>query len=226
MTQKFAFIKKSGNRKTGVMSTTYSDSANCPSNCAWKDKACYARFSWTGVHWSNSNLTFSEMCRGISEIPDNQIWRHNVGGDLPGIDNVIDLRKLKALVKANGKSKGFTYTHKPVGTTGLGAKNAKAIKSANANGFTINLSADSFEQADELLQLNIAPVTVVVDSNTSVKNLTTSGGNKIVVCPAQTKEITCAKCKLCANPNRKVIIGFKAHGAGKKLVNLRLSKND
>jgi len=33
------------------------------------------------------------------------------------------------------------------------------------------------------------------------------------VCPAQTREdVTCASCGLCAIPDRRVIIGFRAHG--------------
>jgi hypothetical protein len=46
----------------------------------------------------------------------------------------------------------------------------------------------------------------------------------VVICPATypKEEITCASCKLCAIPTRKSIIGFPAHGTGKKALNERL----
>jgi polyferredoxin len=42
----------------------------------------------------------------------------------------------------------------------------------------------------------------------------TPEGRTIIVCPAQTREdITCATCGLCARADRRVIIGFRAHGS-------------
>jgi hypothetical protein len=44
--------------------------------------------------------------------------------------------------------------------------------------------------------------------------VTTPEGRTIIVCPAQTREdITCATCGLCARADRRVIIGFRAHGS-------------
>jgi len=71
------------------------------------------------------------------------LWRHNEAGDLPGEGDDIDVPKLRALVQANRGKRGFTYTHKPVLDN---PQNAVAIKCANQNGFTVNLSADSIEE--------------------------------------------------------------------------------
>jgi len=82
------------------------------------------------------------------------------------------------------------------------------------------LSANNIKEADELKKLdkNI-PVVVILPMN-APKVQTTAEGNKIVVCPAQTRDkVTCSKCKLCAIPDRSYIIGFLAHGIQKKLVN-------
>ena len=40
----------------------------------------------------------------------------------------------------------------------------KAIADANANGFVVNLSADTLAEADELAALNVGPVVVVLDA--------------------------------------------------------------
>jgi len=45
-------------------------------------------------------------------------------------------------------------------------QNAVAIKCANQNGFTVNLSADSIEEADELVSLETGPVATVLPEET------------------------------------------------------------
>ena len=59
----------------------------------------------------------------------------------------------------------------------------------------------------------------MVNSNV-IKNFKTKEGNNVIICPAITKvDITCDKCRLCAKANRKSIIAFPSHGAGKKKTN-------
>jgi len=91
-----------------------------------------------------------------------------------------------------------------------------AIKQANEQGFTINLSANHISEVDTLLNLKIAPVAVIMPSN--AKKITyTERGNKIVICPAQTnKYTTCKDCMMCANGARDFTIGFLPHGTGAK----------
>lgn len=96
-----------------------------------------------------------------------------------------------------------------------------AIAHANANGFTINLSADSLRHADELAALEIGPVAVVLPSDAPVKQ-TTPAGRTVIVCPAELGRVTCATCGLCAKPQRKAIIGFRAHGQAARRVSLRV----
>ena len=82
-------------------------------------------------------------------MPRGIVWRHNQAGDLPGIDNVnIDATKLLQLVESNKGRKGFTYTHYPVIDNNW---NQGLIKNANKLGFTINLSAESYSEADKAL---------------------------------------------------------------------------
>jgi hypothetical protein len=48
----------------------------------------------------------------------------------------------------------------------------------------------------------------------------TPGGIPIVICPAQTSDVSCDQCRLCQKRDRKSVVGFLAHGTASK----RLSK--
>jgi hypothetical protein len=89
-------------------------------------------------------------------------------------------------------------------------------------GFTVNLSADSLEEVDRLLDRNKddapLPATVVLEAGAPDKGIRTPGGRRVVVCPAQTSGTTCAECELCANPFRHSIVGFRSHGQAAALI--------
>jgi len=160
------------------------------------------------------------------------LWRHNqcgdlipkqprpsIGGTKEGDPDAIDKSLLGQLVNANKGKKGFTYTHYDVLSPGYtGDWNRDAIKKANEGGFTINLSADNLDQADKMADLHIAPVTVLLPSNTTGKILTPAD-RTVVICPVAADKLeSCAVCKLCAMKDRKAIIGFPAHGHKKKSI--------
>jgi hypothetical protein len=150
----------------------------------------------------------------IRSLPRGQLWRHDQAGDLPGIGDNIDAAALATIVAANRKKRGFTYTHKP-----LTPDNLAAIKDANADGFTINLSANNPSDADRLAVYGLPVVTVIADDAPKVSY--TPKGQKIVHCPAENSErISCSNCGLCAQQERPYIIGFKPKGGRKKKVNL------
>ena len=116
-----------------------------------------------------------------------QPWRHNQAGDLPGDGDAIDAAKLSALVNANRGKLGWTYTHKPVDAKHIA--NRRAIADANADGFVINLSADTLAEADTLAALNVGPVVVVLDAQEGTKaDTTTPEGRKVITCPATYRE--------------------------------------
>jgi hypothetical protein len=149
------------------------------------------------------------------------LWRHNIAGDLPGRNNRINKTDLDRLVKANKDKKGFTYTHKPVlasqGTTAKVARdNRKAIRAANKEGFTINLSANNLAEVDKLAKLKIAPVVTIVDQDSDGSDIITPAGNRVKICPAYTDDKTCATCGICQKVNRKFVVGFPAHGTFKR----------
>jgi hypothetical protein len=219
------FTAISSNAKTGPIPVSGSQAETCPSACPFSPKdgkpnGCYAAYGPISWHWKKLNngvigFQWNDFLKKIKDLPRNSLWRHNQFGDLQGKDNDIDAKALAELVEANKGRNGFTYTHKPVLNN---LANRNAVENANKNGFTVNLSANNLDNADELKALKIAPVATIVPLN-SPNVIFTKGGNKVIVCPAQTRDnINCAKCKLCQNSKRSVIIGFKAHGVGTKKV--------
>lgn len=208
----------SHNIKTGPIPVSTSSKATCPDACPFKSGGCYAQGGPLNIHWNKvtsgeRGTDFDTFCKSIAKLPKGQLWRHNQSGDLAGENNVIDVDKLRQLTNANRGRKGFTYTHKP-----MTPENSEAVKHANENGFTVNLSANNLRHADELKSLNVGPVVVVLPSD-QVGNTVTPDGHKVVVCPATYREgVNCANCQLCQKVNRSVIVGFPAHGVGKKKV--------
>lgn len=207
---------KSGNVKTGKIPVSTSTAKTCPDSCPLKKSGCYADAGPLGIHWKQ----VSENSRGdnwlnfvekIKALPTNQLWRHNQAGDLVGDNQKIDFKQLKLLIDANHGKRGFTYTHKP-----MTKANIKAIEYANKNGFTVNLSANNLNHADQLAALAIAPVAVIIPENLPKVNYTPKG-LKVITCPAQTSDkVTCESCGLCQLAFRKYAIGFIAHGSSKK----------
>ena len=99
----------------------------------------------------------------------------------------------------------------------------------NRAGFVVNLSGNNYDHAIELSKLNAGPVVSVAPEHESgafkYKN------KSFVQCPAtrikpgtendkKPEPLTnCARCQLCAVPDRKSIVYFPAHGVQVKKVN-------
>jgi hypothetical protein len=175
---------------------------------------CYAESGPLALHWSKvSNnergMNWADFCLTVEALPVDQLWRHNVAGDLPGDNEDIDPALLGELVAANRGKRGFTYTHKT-----NNPDNHKWIKASNDWGFTVNLSANNLEHADQLAGLDIGPVVTVLPID-APRTTTTPNGRTVVTCPATYRDdIACNTCQLCQR-QRSTIIGFPAHGTGK-----------
>ena len=160
-----------------------SPSATCPSSCPLSKRAsgklsgaCYAEHGFLRANlWHNLDRlpvggTFKndeikvhslyDLMKAIKELPEGSLWRHNQAGDLDTKVrvNIHDVT-LEIITNANRGRRGFTFTHHDVLNNG---RNRRFIADANRKGFTINLSANSLKEADELADLYIAPVVSVV----------------------------------------------------------------
>ena len=214
----FHITPKSKNVKVGKMAVTTSTATTCPTSCPFKGNGCYADSGPLKLHW----LKVTEGERGddwstfldkIKDLPAGSKWRHNQAGDLPGDTKDLDSTKCVDLAKANEGKRGFTYTHYDVLDN---FQNAITVNMMNHLGFTVNVSANNLEHADQLCDLDIAPVATVLPIEQTT-NTVTPKGRKVVVCPATYKdEVSCADCMLCEKRDRKVIVGFPAHGTSKR----------
>lgn len=210
----------SRNVKTGPIPVSITSAESCPTACPFNNAnkgGCYAESGPLAIHWRKVTQgkfgdTYGAFLDKIARLPRGQLWRHNQAGDLIGQGDTLDVQALSLLVKANKGKRGFTYTHKPLDTQA----ERDAIKQANANGFTVNLSGNNPAHADILADMGIGPVVTVLPVD-ATQNTTTPAGRKIIVCPAtQRDNVSCATCKLCAVAARDVIVGFPAHGTSKR----------
>lgn len=216
-----AFTPVSSNAKTGPIPTTTSDRATCWTGCPFYDKGCYAKSGPQNIHWKavsagERGYEWDAFLRLIRKLQRGQLWRHNVSGDLPVVaDGIINGDKVAQLADANRGRKGYTYTHHPLTDTNLGV-----IKYANAVGFTVNVSTESVEVADQVMSEHKIPAVAVVNSDKTDRFYRTESGRKVITCPATIHDnVTCKTCGLCQQSDREFIIAFPAHGNAKKTVN-------
>ena len=85
----------------------------------------------------------------------------------------------------------------------------------------MNASCETMSQVDEAIAQDI-PAVVVVDNSQPVPTHTPAG-TRVVVCPAQIRDTSCAECGLCAQQGRTCAVAFLAHGNQAKKVNAKLS---
>jgi len=218
----YGFVKKSKNRKTGEIPVTISSPETCPSSCPLKQKGCYAnagplKLYWNKIESGRCGQRIYDMLLSIMSLPDETIWRHNQAGDLYGENEYIDKTFAQLLVQSNKRKKGFTYTHK-----WKEQKNLEIIEWMNKNGFTVNVSCDTYQDICQLQHyIGRIPLVILLSSefpqDGSIKKMWIDG-IRIMLCPAYYKDITCKECQLCVQYDRKFVIGFPAHGNQKRKV--------
>ena len=208
---------KSSNKKVGPIPVTTTEQSSCAPTCPFIGKGCYAKSGPLALHWrkvseGERGTDWQGLCDFVQSLPDQQVWRHNQAGDLPHSFGDIDHAMMAHLVVSNTGRRGYTYTHHV-----LNKHNVTIIRRANRQGFTINASTESLKDADAAMDQGI-PAVCVVANDQPVPECTPQG-RKVVVCPAQERDINCADCKLCSQSKRSCVVAFKAHGSAAKTVN-------
>jgi len=208
---RYHLTRTSSNAKTGPIPVSTTSEESCPPSCPFYRQGCYAegyhlRQHWNKVSDGSRGGSLKEFTDQIRKLPRGQLWRHNQAGDLPGMLEAIDPEALEAITKANRGKRGFTYTHKAPTPANL-----KAVRKANADGFTVSLSANGMQHAQLLRKLDLPLVTVLLHDAPAFQRL--EDGTPVLTCPATRKDnVTCATCGICAKQDRKFIVGFPAHG--------------
>lgn len=215
------FTEVSSNNKTGPIPVSASTSSTCPTGCPFL-KTCYASYGPSKWHWDKldagkTGISWDEFLVKVKALWKGQLWRMNAWGDLAATNGTINRKMLRGLVEANRGKNGFTYTHHVVSEANLAT-----LREANAGGFTINVSCESVEQVDAVRRLGLPAVLVVGSDETPEKGATTPDGHPIRLCPAETSNITCSRCGICARKDRQTVIVFRTHGPGTKRIFARL----
>lgn len=214
---RFHLTQTSGNVKTGPIPVSTSSRATCSPSCPFFENGCYAESGPLAIHWrkvSNGErgLPLPEFLAAIAALPVGQLWRHGQAGDFPHNAGRISRRYVRGLIAANRGRNGYTYTHHDLR---LG-ENLSLIRSANRQGFTVNVSTETMAAADAAIAAGL-PAVLAVPSDERGTSWLTPAANRVVVCPAQRSDtVTCADCKLCHKRPRNLIIAFIAHGTGKR----------
>ena len=220
MTYNVHITMKSNNKKVGKIPVSTTSASTCPAICPFNhanEGGCYANAGPLAMHWAkvtdgNRGDTWSVFTGKIANLKEGQLWRHNQAGDWAGDGNTLDAKANFQLSEANKGKRGWTYTHYDVINN---KHNANVVEQMVRDGFVVNLSGNNLTHADELYDTRVAPVTTVLPSD-QMTNTVTPKGRKVVVCPAVVKDdVSCEDCQLCARL-RDAIVGFPAHGNGKK----------
>jgi hypothetical protein len=221
---RFHLTRVSSNVKTGPIPVSTSSKATCPASCPFAGNGCYAESGPLALHWAavtrgERGQPLREFMAAIAALPAGQLWRHGQAGDFPHTAGRISRRYLRAIIAANRGRNGYTYTHHSLAI----GENASLIRSANRNGFTVNVSTESESAADHAISAGL-PAVLAVPSDEERVTWQTAAGNRVLVCPAQRSDTkTCADCKLCHKRGRRVIIAFLAHGIGRRKVNAAIA---
>lgn len=230
----YSLTRISRNAKLGPMPASTSTRATCPTSCPLKGRGgCYAEYGPMSIFWGKVDRgevggDFDSFIKDVEKLPKRQMWRYGQAGDLPGEGDSINHEHLIKLAKANRGRRVIAFTHKP-----MTPQNLATLKEAKELGFSVNLSANNIEHADELVIHGLDVVVVLPteygkNSNETISEYKarlnalpkfTPQGSRIAVCPATYTDTTCLDCGACASEKpRAAIIGFPAHGTKKKHV--------
>ena len=218
----YSVNRKSKNRKTGPIVTTYASRYNCPDSCPLKRSGCYADGFPGNLHWNHVTAgrrgkPLAEHCKELRALPQSDTVRLDVAGDLPGNGVKIHLRNALRLLKAASHKgrQAFTYTHYTA--------DLDVLKKLNElTGTVVSASANNPTEADIYLDAGLPTVTLLpID----IKVTQTPKGKRIATCPAVLSDtVTCATCgngkPLCARRDRNYVVGFPVHGSAFRKANL------
>lgn len=221
-----------------VAATFVSIGATCPSSCPMKGAGCYAQNGFTAQAMRLLDEEAAEL-RGLEVIEQevraidaafigtsNGRWNRDILGPVPqdGARGGRDLRlhvsgdvptrgatraaKLLAGAARRWRARGggavFTYTHQ-----------WHLVERKDWGPISVLASCDHPEQVELARRCGYAAA-LVVGSFPSTRAFSIAGvPGKVVPCPAQTSDTTCAECRLCLDRDLVklgITIGFAAHG--------------
>ena len=229
-------VKNSHNSKlrskysNNKVNATFADQENCPTTCPLHNSNSGGCYNPNGYHTrlmldrltngetinhktTKTGVDFTQYIKDIRNLPDNELLRVHVDGDLPHIgDNwTIDTEKALLLASATKNKKAYLYTHYPVelsdfyNDSSLGETVAdRKVKVKNnrskyqaiikhnidvltamslTDSLTVNLSANNLTHATRLKKKFTLPVATVAHSK-NFKGKQVKNDVTFIQCPA------------------------------------------
>ncbi len=136
------------------------------------------------------------------------MWRYGIAGDLPGENEEINQAEVLEIAEicTHRNLRPIVYSHKIM----LSEKNISFAQALKLQGFSINASCETDQQALLALDMDLQAV-IVVSRDTPKKRII--NGVHFLTCPA-TKDgsIGCAQCGWCAKGDRNFVVQLPIHG--------------
>lgn len=239
-------IPESKSSKLGMAVTTYSYWNTCPNDCPLLiSGACYTMQGKTRMHVMRSidmtdkrftdnsakliDLTIEGFIAQADKDPDNNslVFRLGSSGDLAlyGTNQLNTeqfdtiawcVHKAFEVVSTMYPNREFklvftSYTH-----CAQSLLTDKAIKAVHEKyQATMNYSAKTLVEVESAVRANM-PVCYATGDIEGDRAYLKAHGIKSIVCPNQTRGLTCAQCKLCGKFDRNAVVIFSMHGAKAK----------
>ncbi len=228
------YVSNSSNRKIKgfkkIDATYVSVMGSCPLTCPLKDEGCYAQMGPLGIHVGRldkevNGLSALQIARaeakvidesyGGGTVPSGRDMRLHVSGDCRTISGAKLINNAVGRWKSRGGGDVWSYTHCWDHVTKDVWENVSMLA-----------SVDSTEEVQYARQNGYAPA-LVVSEHPSERAYTLPGSDtKWIPCPAQTRGVPCADCRLCLNDNylfnNNYGITFVVHGVKKNHIKRRL----
>jgi hypothetical protein len=183
----YSLTRKSSNKKTGPIPVSTTSADTCPAACPFKGagmlcgRLSRSKWRWDEVTRGERGGTLEAFCADVAALPAGQFWRHNQAGDLPG-DGERNRRgraRRRSSLANNGQAR--VYVH-PLQPGPEAPERGRNFASRTRAGFTVNLSANNLEHADELAALDVGPVAVVLPAAFDARKTTTPAGRPVAQC--------------------------------------------
>lgn len=239
-------ISPSLNAKLGGCAVTIVARQSCPTSCAFHESGCYAehdnnRIWWDRITAGAPDATPLDLARveadAIDGLPADRDLRLHVAGDSVTVEGTQFLAAACERYVERGKVPLTPTTTRPVGRpmrdTIAGPTRRPAVFAYTHGWRLVPRSAwgsvsilASCETADDVRAAHargyaaalVVPAFETASAYTVGASADGTGGVRIVPCPQQTRDRTCAACRLCMDAprllERGLAIGFALHGWG------------
>lgn len=196
--------------KTATPSTYRPVGPTCPSSCPYLGRGCYAQAGNVRLHEQRaSGLALpsirAAMIAIVSAHRQGTGYRLHVSGDFGTGDRVdreyvLGLAHAVEALRAHGiAAPGWSYTH--FGPDVFETSRLRLLRA----GIVVRYSD------------RVGPLGAIVAPFDRVPSLRRSTGARVVKCPAQVSDATCAECRLCWE-RPELTIAFDPHGPSRRKV--------